>query len=146
MNVGGRPPQLVSALGAADAFDHARVLELQQNQFQELFRQRLFVGNIANANRALVVVPRQHHHGLQCVQTFLGDLHNVRKYAINSMVVIEFIGIRDISKFGARFAPIKGPRLSGLFSDVSRMMAKLPVDQDMHAHCSLAADSPHIPT
>src|SRR5581483_1442101 len=74
-NLGRQPAQLISALGAPHAFHHARVLQFQQNQFEKLFRQSFFVRDIANLDRALLVVPRQHHHGLQCVQTLLRDLH-----------------------------------------------------------------------
>src|ERR1700691_2713305 len=38
-NFGWRPRQAVSALGAADALDDARVFELKQNELEEFFGQ-----------------------------------------------------------------------------------------------------------
>src|SRR5882724_5746023 len=54
INLGRRTPQLISALGAAHAFHDARIFQLQQNQFQEFFRQFFFIGDIANTDGALV--------------------------------------------------------------------------------------------
>jgi len=41
-------PQLVSPFGAADAFDDAGVLELEQNQFEKLFRQLFLIRDVAD--------------------------------------------------------------------------------------------------
>src|ERR1019366_8150905 len=71
-----RPAQLVSALGAARALHDARILQFQQNQFQKLFRQVFFIGDVANPNRALPIMARQHHQRLQCVKPFLRHFHN----------------------------------------------------------------------
>ena len=70
-----RPAQPISALGAAHAFHDARVFQFQQNQFQKFFRQIFFVGNVANPDRTLGIAPGQHHHRLQRIQPFLGNLH-----------------------------------------------------------------------
>ena len=75
VDVAGISAQLVSTLGSAHAFNHASVLQFEQNQLEKLFRESLFVGDVADANSALVIVAGQHHHGLQRVETFLGDFH-----------------------------------------------------------------------
>ncbi len=75
MDLGGIAPQLVTALGAADAVDHPGILEFEENQLEELFGQGLFIGDVANFDGALVMMPRQHHHRLQRVKTFLRDSH-----------------------------------------------------------------------
>jgi len=45
-DLGGRTAQTIAALGAANAFDDAGVLEFQQNQLQELFRQVAIDGDV----------------------------------------------------------------------------------------------------
>ena len=71
------PLELVATLGAASALHHASILQLEQNEFEKFFRKLFFVSNVSNANCALIVVTGQHHHGLQSVESFLGDLHRV---------------------------------------------------------------------
>ena len=63
-DVGGGTAKAISAFGAANAFDHAGVFQLQKNQFEEFFGKILFVGDVANPDGPLVVTPGQHHHGL----------------------------------------------------------------------------------
>src|SRR5581483_3118697 len=70
-----RTAELISALSAAGAFHDARVLEFEKDKFEKFFRQVLFVSDIADANRPLVIMTRQHHGRLQRVQSFLRDLH-----------------------------------------------------------------------
>src|SRR5215469_7133128 len=79
-DVGRCAAQTVSALCPPNALHHAGILQLEQNEFQKLLRQLFFVSNVADADCALVMVARQHHHGLQRVQTFLGDLHGPLYY------------------------------------------------------------------
>src|SRR6266478_559295 len=76
-DLGWRPAQPVSALGAAHALHDARILQFQKNQLQKLFRQIFFVSNVANSDRTLGVAPGQQHHRLQRIQPFLGNLHSV---------------------------------------------------------------------
>ena len=75
MDVGGIAAQLVAALGPTRAFHHAGILEFEQDQFQEFFREHFFVGDVADLDGAFVMAARQHHHGLESVESFLGDLH-----------------------------------------------------------------------
>src|SRR5579859_1743119 len=75
MDVGWISSQLVTALGPADALNHAGVFEFEQDKLEEFFRERLFIGDVANLDGALIVVTSQHHHGLQGVESFLRDLH-----------------------------------------------------------------------
>jgi len=84
MNLGRLTAQLVAAFGSARALHHAGVLQFEQNQFQEFFRQRLFIGNVADADGPLVMMPCQHHHGLERVQTLLGDFHR-QMASVNSI-------------------------------------------------------------
>src|ERR1700690_626160 len=77
LDVGRVAAQLVAALGPANALDHAGVLQFQENQFQEFFREHLFIGDIADPNGALVMMAGEHHHGLEGVESFLGDLHRL---------------------------------------------------------------------
>src|SRR5581483_2047219 len=62
MDFRGRTAKLVTALGAAHAFNHAGVFHFEKDQLEKLFGKVLFVGDIANANGALVIVAGQHHH------------------------------------------------------------------------------------
>src|SRR5579864_3049845 len=91
-NVGRGPSQLISAFCAASAFHDACVLQFQQDQLEEFFRQILFVSDVTDADRALVVMPRQHHERLQCVQTFLGDFHGL-EFTIMSIYLIDIEGL-----------------------------------------------------
>src|SRR5580698_2438890 len=75
MDVGGVAAQLVAAFGSAHAFHHAGVLEFEENQFQKFLRESLFVGDVADPDCSLVMMTGEHHHGLQGVETFLGDFH-----------------------------------------------------------------------
>ena len=79
---GGFAAQLVSAFGTANAFHHPGILQFEKNEFQEFFREHFFVGNVANLDRALVMVTGQHHHRLESVESFLRDLHSC---SINSI-------------------------------------------------------------
>ena len=74
--------ELVAALGAAHAFHHAGILEFEEDEFQEFFREHLFVGDVSNLDGALVVMAGQHHHGLKSVETFLRDFHNAFRMSI----------------------------------------------------------------
>src|SRR6266516_3400974 len=56
-----RSPQLVPAFSAAHALHNAGVLHLKQDELEKFFRKVFFIRNVANANRTLVVVTRQHH-------------------------------------------------------------------------------------
>src|SRR5438128_5432416 len=56
-----RSPQLVPAFSAAHALHDAGVFHLKQDELEKFFRKVFFIGNVANANRTLVVVTRQHH-------------------------------------------------------------------------------------
>src|SRR5438874_3605379 len=56
-----RSPQLVPAFSAAHALHDAGVLHLKQDELEKFFRKIFFIGNVANANRTLVVVTRKHH-------------------------------------------------------------------------------------
>jgi hypothetical protein len=76
-DVGRFAAEHISALGTASTVNHAGVFQFEQNQLQELFRKSFLVRDVANLYCALMVMPCQHHHGLQSVQTFLGDFHNV---------------------------------------------------------------------
>ncbi len=76
-DVGRLAAEHVSALGTPGTVDHAGVLQFEENQLQELFRKSFLIRDVSNLDCALMVMPRQHHHGLQSVQTFLGDFHNV---------------------------------------------------------------------
>jgi hypothetical protein len=67
--------QPVTAFGAPCALDHAGVLQFEQDEFQEFFRQRFFISDVTDTNGALVMMPGQHHHGLKRVETLLGDFH-----------------------------------------------------------------------
>jgi hypothetical protein len=75
MDVGGFAAQLVAALGATHTLHHAGVLEFEEDQFQELLGENLFVGDVADLDGALVMMAGKHHHGLQGVESFLRDLH-----------------------------------------------------------------------
>src|SRR3982074_38729 len=66
---------MVATFRAPDTLDHTGVLELQKDQFEELFRKILLISDVANLDGALMVVAREHHHGLQGVESFLRDLH-----------------------------------------------------------------------
>ena len=70
-DLGGCPTQLVPALGAAHAVHDAGILQLQQDQLQEFFRKPFLVGNITDADGALVIPAGQHHQGLESIQAFL---------------------------------------------------------------------------
>src|ERR1700722_2110149 len=63
--------QLVATLGSAHAFHHAGVFEFEQDQFQELLWKIFFIGNFTNLDGTLMVMPRQHHHGLEGVESLL---------------------------------------------------------------------------
>src|SRR5437660_715002 len=56
-----RSPQLVPAFSAAHALHNAGILHLKQDELEKFFRKVFFIRNVANANRTLVVVTRQHH-------------------------------------------------------------------------------------
>src|SRR5437667_8447557 len=56
-----RSPQLVPAFSAAHALHNAGVLHLKQDELEKFFRKVFFIRNVANANRTLVGVTRQHH-------------------------------------------------------------------------------------
>src|SRR2546426_843030 len=56
-----RSPQLVPAFSAAHALHNAGVLHLKHDELEKFFRKVFFIRNVANANRTLVVVTRQHH-------------------------------------------------------------------------------------
>src|SRR5450631_3975613 len=75
IDVRGIAAQLVAALGAAHTFHHAGVLELEEDQFEKLLRERLLVGDVADLDGSLVIVTGEHHHGLEGVESFLRDLH-----------------------------------------------------------------------
>jgi hypothetical protein len=45
--------------------------QFEEDQFQELFREYLLVRDIADLDGALVMMPGEHHHRLQSVQSFL---------------------------------------------------------------------------
>ena len=75
VNVRRIAAQLVAALGTAHALDNASVLEFEQNQFQELLRKILFIRDVSDPDRTLLILAGEHHHRLQCVQSFLRDLH-----------------------------------------------------------------------
>src|SRR6266581_4081134 len=51
-----RSPQLVPAFSAAHALHDAGILHLKQDELEKFFRKVFFIGNVANANRTLVVV------------------------------------------------------------------------------------------
>src|SRR6266568_2782754 len=56
-----RSPQLVPTFSAAHALHDAGVLHLKQDELEKFFRKVFFIRNVANANRTLAVVTRQHH-------------------------------------------------------------------------------------
>src|SRR5580704_2903156 len=91
------PAQLVAALGPANALNHARVLEFEEDEFQKLFRKILFVGDFANFDRALMVMTGEHHHGLERVESFLRYFHG-GDYATKSIVLVDFIYVEGCSK------------------------------------------------
>ncbi len=75
MDVGGGAAKLVSALCATNAFHHAGVLEFEEDEFEELFREDFLVGNVADLDGALVMMAGEHHHGLEGVESLWGDFH-----------------------------------------------------------------------
>jgi hypothetical protein len=75
-NFGGRAAQLISATRAADAVDDASVLQFEENQFEEFFRQIALGGDFADLNGTLLVAPSERHHSLQRVKSLLRDLHS----------------------------------------------------------------------
>ncbi len=68
---------MVATFGAPNTLDDAGVLELQQDELEEFLRKILLVSDVADLDGALMVVAREHHHGLQGVESFLGDLHKL---------------------------------------------------------------------
>src|SRR5207247_8940447 len=71
-----RSPQLVPAFSAAHALHDAGVLHLKQDELEKFFRKVFFIRNVANANRTLAVVTRQHHYTRERVRPLLPDLHS----------------------------------------------------------------------
>src|ERR1022692_573089 len=89
--------QLVAAFSPSHALDHACVLQFEEDQLKEFFRKILFVGDFADLDGALTVMPGEHHHGLERVESLLRDFHSGRLYAIKSTVLIDFMDVTDIS-------------------------------------------------
>jgi len=56
MDFGGISAQLVAALGSAHAFDHAGVLQFEEDEFQKFFWKIFFVSDLANLDGALVMM------------------------------------------------------------------------------------------
>src|ERR1700722_3190783 len=71
VNVNRFAAQLIATLGSAHAFDQARVLHFEQDQFQKLFWQRLFIGDVANLDCSLMMMPGKHHESLETVKPLL---------------------------------------------------------------------------
>src|SRR5258708_3225811 len=94
-DIGWVAAQMVATFRAPNTLDNAGVLEFQQDQFEELFREILLVSDVADLDRPLMVVAREHHHGLQGVESLFADLHIVGHDAINSISIIDFIDYRD---------------------------------------------------
>ena len=98
MDVGGFAAQLVATLGAAHALHHAGILEFEQDQFQELLGENLFVGDVADLDGALVMMAGKHHHGLQGVESFLRDLHG--RILSNTIELIDIIDVDENASRG----------------------------------------------
>ncbi|MGB6391601.1 MAG: hypothetical protein WBF14_04465 [Candidatus Acidiferrales bacterium] len=75
-NFGRRPLELITAMGAAMAGYDSRALELQENCFQEFFRQLLFHGDISDFDHTRGMPTRQHGQRLQSVESPLRNSHN----------------------------------------------------------------------
>jgi len=141
------PAQLVAAFGSTNALNHARVLKFEEDEFQKLFREILFVGDFTNFDGALVMMTGEHHHGLERVETFLRYFHG-GDYAIKSIVLVDFIYVEECSKrrsipFNQRKAVkslipsvllgfVGAQRKQGCASDCSRRNVDCPMERDYH--------------
>src|ERR1700683_271440 len=95
MNFIGIAAQLIAAFGSANALHDAGIFQFQHNKFQKFFRKAFFIGDVANLDRALVMMARQHHHGLQRVESLLRNFHEIfgspwTYYSIDSIELIDF--------------------------------------------------------